>query len=106
MLTRTSSGATLQIYGGDAPHIGCVLLCQPRMSLTGDGSVSVTSSVINLLSHKDDIIAIPAAEGLCKHINQPVACSAGVHLDGAGEDEIMQLVENTKKAMSILLSSV
>ena len=54
------------LYGGDKPHVGCTVLTVPRPSLRGDGSVSCTSSVINLTGHKDEQICRYAAEALCK----------------------------------------
>ena len=33
------------LQGGERPHLGCVVQTEPRESLTGDGSVSATSSV-------------------------------------------------------------
>ena len=38
----------LTLSGGEKPHIGCVVQAVPRPSLSGDGTISVTSSVINL----------------------------------------------------------
>ena len=35
------------LKGGERPHLGCVVQTEPRVSLTGDGSVSATSSVLN-----------------------------------------------------------
>ena len=34
------------LKGGERPHLGCVVQTEPRVSLTGDGSVSATSSVL------------------------------------------------------------
>ena len=33
------------LKGGERPHLGCVVQTEPRVSLTGDDSVSATSSV-------------------------------------------------------------
>ena len=41
------------IQGGDKPHIGCTVQSVPRPSLTGNGTISATSSVLNLTGHKD-----------------------------------------------------
>ena len=42
------------IAGGDSPHIGCVTLSVPRPSLRDESAVSETTSVLNLVGHKDD----------------------------------------------------
>ena len=43
----------ITISGGDNPHIGTSVLAIPRPSLTGDESISATSSVMNMVGHKD-----------------------------------------------------
>lgn len=50
------------LQGGDQPHIGCVVQTEPRESLTGNGSVSATSSVLNYPGHKDEVICRYVAE--------------------------------------------
>ena len=44
------------LKGGERPHLGCVVQTEPRVSLTGDGSVSATSSVLNFPGHKDCLL--------------------------------------------------
>ena len=55
--TRIGDDIVLILAGGDKPHIGCVVQAVPRPSLTNDGSISVTSSVLNLTGHKDESYA-------------------------------------------------
>ena len=50
------------LKGGERPHLGCVVQTEPRVSLTGDGSVSATSSVLNFPGHKDEVICRWMAE--------------------------------------------
>ena len=56
----------LTLSGGEKPHIGCVVQAVPRPSLSGDGTISVTSSVINLTGHKDEFLCRRLAENRCK----------------------------------------
>lgn len=70
----------LSVYGGDAPHIGCVALAIPRPSLTGVGQ-SATVSVLNRTGHKDDVIAVDLAKALAAATGGVVSVSVGVHLD-------------------------
>ena len=81
------------LYGGDKPHIGCTVLAVPRLSLSGDGSVSCTSSVINLTGHKDEQICRYAAETLCKKYQAAVSCTGGFHVDGITSGQIRELME-------------
>ena len=91
---RTQNGIDIYVGGGDLSHIGTVVISQPRLSLKGDGSISCTTSVFNLLSHKDDAIAVPLAEELCKKLNQVVVVTAGVHIDNADKQEIERFIRN------------
>ena len=56
--TRIGDDIVLILAGGDKPHIGCVVQAVPRPSLTNDGSISVTSSVLNLTGHKDEFLCL------------------------------------------------
>ncbi|MBQ7795750.1 MAG: hypothetical protein IJ374_04220, partial [Lachnospiraceae bacterium] len=67
--TRVGDDILAWICGGDKPHIGCTVQAIPRPSLSGDGSVSVTSSVINVTGHKDEDLCRKVAETLCKKYN-------------------------------------
>ena len=52
----------LTLSGGEKPHIGCVVQAVPRPSLSGDGTISVTSSVINLNFYAADWLRIDAGK--------------------------------------------
>jgi hypothetical protein len=92
----TLEGVQVYVGGGTRVHIGSVAVSQPRESLKGDGTLSCTTSVLNLLGHKDDSLAVPLAEQLCRHINQAVVVTAGVHIDDANPDEIERLLANCR----------
>lgn len=102
VVTITEEGLNIYLGGGEKAHVGAIIISQPRLSLTGDGSISCTTSVINLLNHKDDKIAIPLAEELCKEINQVVVVTAGVHVDNAGVEDIKILLDNSNVMISRL----
>ncbi|MBO8125800.1 MAG: hypothetical protein H0Z38_01035 [Firmicutes bacterium] len=90
----TEEGYILHLLGGEKPHVGAVIICQPRESLTGDGSTSCTTSSLPLIGHKDDIPARPLAEVLCKLTGQPVVAVSGIHIDNATGDDIAHLQQN------------
>ena len=52
------------------PHIGCAVLAIPRPSLKSDGSMSCTSSVLNLSGHKDETLCRLLAERACVSYRQ------------------------------------
>lgn len=94
VLIDTSDGIMLYFGGGEKPHIGTVIISQPRPGMKDINTVSCTTSVINRLSHKDDSIIIPVAEAICKKTNTMVVASGGVHIDNASEEDIKRLVCN------------
>jgi hypothetical protein len=81
-------GVHLYIGGGEAPHIGSVAISLPRASLDGGDNVSCTTSVYNIMGHKDDRIAVMFAEAFCREFACVAVASAGVHVDGLGPEGI------------------
>ena len=79
------------LKGGERPHLGCVVQTEPRVSLTGDGSVSATSSVLNFPGHKDEVICRRMAEQVSKELGKRVVCTGGFHKDGISEKEIREV---------------
>lgn len=88
------------LYGGDKPHVGCAVLTVPRPSLTGDGSVSCTSSVLNVSGHKDEQICRYAAETLSRRYGVTVTCAGGFHIDGITPEQIGEIQEVLVSSLS------
>jgi len=86
----SENGISVHLIGGEAPHIGSVVLAEPRVSLTGEGR-SCTSSVLNRLGHKDEAFARDLAERLCKQAATAVCVCAGVHIEDATAEDIAWL---------------
>lgn len=80
------------VQGGDRPHIGCTVMAVPRPSLSGDGSVSCTSSVWNLPGHKDEAICRLLAEVWCKETGKVVVCTGGFHVENIRPAQIEELI--------------
>ena len=85
------------VSGGDRPHIGCVVQAVPRLSLTGDGSRSATSSVLNLTGHKDEFLCRELAETICAATGRVTVCTGGFHCDGMMKEKIAEVVDAVKK---------
>lgn len=81
------------VQGGDRPHIGCTVQTVPRPSLTGVGSVSVTSSVMNLTGHKDETLCRKLAEQVCRAFNCTVVCTGGFHVDDMSPQQIEEVIQ-------------
>ena len=80
------------IRGGDKPHIGSCVLSIPRPSLAGDEKISCTSSVLNVVGHKDENICRLVAESFCKKFNTTVICTGGFHVDNLTAEKIAEVV--------------
>ena len=79
------------LQGGERPHLGCVVQTEPRESLTGDGSVSATSSVLNYPGHKDEVVCRYVAEKISRELKRRVVCTGGFHKDGIAIEEIREV---------------
>ncbi len=80
------------VKGGDKPHIGTAVLAVPRHSLTGDGTVSTTSSVLNVTGHKDEDICRILAEKASKKYGVTTVCIGGFHIDDINDDQIKEVI--------------
>lgn len=103
LLVITNDGIMLFVGGGDKPHIGTVVVSQPRPSKKVGNGVSCTTSVTNMLSHKDDLIIVPIAEAVCRKANTVVAASGGVHIDDAEAFDIKRLMDNMEEITKKIL---
>lgn len=95
-ITRIGRDYNIILMGGQMPHIGCTVLAIPRMSLSGSGEVSVTSSVLNVIGHKDEYICRYAAEEIAKSMNAVVVCSGGFHMDHISNEQIKEVIDCVK----------
>lgn len=85
------------VQGGDRPHVGCAVLAIPRLSLTGDGSMSATASVLNVTGHKDEMICRYLAEHIAMKKNAVVVCAGGFHEDGIRQEQIQEVLDAVKE---------
>jgi hypothetical protein len=85
------------LYGGSKPHIGSIAVALPRPSLKDKRQMSSTSSVYNLLGHKDDVVAQKLSETLSARLNKNVVVVAGIHVDRITQKGIEEILENCDK---------
>ncbi|HBT48183.1 MAG TPA: hypothetical protein DEA73_09975 [Peptococcaceae bacterium] len=104
-LIPLGEGLVLYIGGGEKPHIGAVALAVPRPSLRDPEMTSATASVLAVVGHKDDELARPAALLAASRSGVPVVVVAGVHIEGAKEDEIKGLVHRSRRAVAGALAA-
>ncbi|MGN0299086.1 MAG: hypothetical protein ACI4C1_07915 [Lachnospiraceae bacterium] len=96
---------TLSVYGGDTPHIGSVVLSISRPSLTGQG-ISVTSSVLNAVGHKDETVARWFAETVAVKKECTVVCSCGIHVDNITAQQLLLVKESCSRLLQKIIYAI
>lgn len=82
---------TVNIYGGDIPHIGAVALGY-RVQLPHDlDQVTSTVSLLTVPGHKEDEIVQKAAKILSKSLNKTVVVTCGIHIKQITFEEINEI---------------
>ena len=97
-IVQMGKDIALQVTGGE-PHVGCVVLAEPRESLKKDGSRSATSSVLNAWGHKDERMLRALAEKASALGNCRVAALGGVHFDKLSEEGLKQVLRIHEEAL-------
>ena len=81
------------IRGGDVHHIGSCVMSIPRPSLKNNEKISCTSSVLNVVGHKDEKICRLVAENFCKKFKTTVVCTGGFHVDNLTSEKISEVID-------------
>ena len=90
----------VRIYNERA-HIGAVAVAEYDHT-----TKRASTSLISLLGHKDDSVAMQAAHDICKHTERPACVIAGIHLDDITGSEIRQIVSNCSAAVDKLINNI
>ena len=80
------------LKGGQNPHIGGVVLCEPGKK----------PQVIPLGSHKDHLVLQPLAETACEKYDTTVIVVGGIHVDNATKQDIEIILRNCKELESCI----
>ncbi len=94
------------VWGGTHPHIGSVAVAVPRNSLADPAQISATSSVINLVGHKDDAVARLFSERTAAYFNRNCIATAGIHIDNADKEEIELIIKTCEALCSRILTKL
>jgi hypothetical protein len=84
----------ISVWGGTKPHIGSISVSAPRPGLKDNTIMSATSSIINLIGHKDEVVARKFSEQLAAKFNKNAIATAGIHIDDITENQINILMQN------------
>ena len=95
---------SVNLLGGDAPHVGAVAVAIPRASHARPAQRSATTSVLALVGHKDDELARSMASALARRLAVTAVVTAGVHLEQAQPSDIAAVVRNARAAVKAILA--
>ena len=84
----------ISVWGGTKPHIGSISVSVPRPGLQDNTTMSATSSIINLIGHKDEVVARKFSEQLAAKFNRNAIATAGIHIDDITENQINIIMQN------------
>ena len=95
-VTSVGEDLVVAIGGGEKPHVGCVVLAQPRPSNARPGAWSASCSVLTIPPHKEEAIARGVATRLAEALGRITVVTAGIHddnLDSKGIATYLRLGE-------------
>lgn len=95
----------VSLSGGDQPHIGSAALAVPRRSLRDPAERSATSSVLNVVGHKDDALTKDASERLAAALGRRVVVVAGAHYENLDQSGIAVIRALGDRAVERLIAS-
>lgn len=104
---RLGDDVVVMLAGGEKEHIGTAALALPRPSLRGDGTMSSTSSVLNVPGHKDEALCRMAADYLASSLGCTVLATGGFHSDALSKEQIEEVISVFRRSLpgiSIALS--
>jgi hypothetical protein len=85
---RAGHDVVIVVSGGSRPHVGSVVLAQPHPAPCDRQGGSPTLSVLSISPHRDEPIARPIAESVCRASGRTTVVTAGVHEDDIDRDGI------------------
>ncbi len=100
----TPGGVSINLFGGERPHVGAVALCFPWPLASDPAKIETTAAVLPLPGHKDGELAGEVAKKIARACHLPVAVVAGLHIDNAQPQEIEGLVEASHRAAEELIA--
>lgn len=102
--STNGNGLIASLLGGDRFHLGGIAVAIPRERSNMPGMTCDVSQIC-LPGHKDVLAASLAAKALALGTGEPVAVSAGIHVDNASESEIERIMVNVETAVKVWLDS-
>ncbi len=98
------NGICAFLFGGNRPHVGGVAVAVPRKKSSGE-DLTCDISQICVPGHKDVYAAAEVARIIALESGEVTSVTAGIHMDNASKDDILQLMENARKATKAWLAN-
>ncbi|TIH17450.1 hypothetical protein D0S45_07290 [Marinifilum sp. JC120] len=92
-IERMGKDLSVNLYGGDEPHIGAVALAVPHAGLRDREKVDGSVSLLTVCGHKEDDLARKISYELATSFNCTVSVSCGIHLENATPQEIADVLK-------------
>jgi len=89
---RIGEDILLVLQGGEKPHIGSMIVCEPGKE----------TRVVRLGSHKDYIVLEPLAVTACEKYKTTVVAVGGIHIEQASQKDIELVIRNCKELESCI----
>jgi hypothetical protein len=89
---KIGENVLLILRGGEQPHIGSVIVCEPKKE----------TKIVRLGSHKDYIVLEPLAVKACEKFNTTVVAVGGIHIEHASKEDIDRVIRNCKELESCI----
>ncbi len=87
-LSRLGEDLSVQIHGGDQPHIGAVAIAYPTALSHQPNKRVTTLSSVSLPGHMEEMMARTIASKISTAIGQTVVVTCGIHIDGISKLDI------------------
>jgi len=96
----------VSIFGGDRPHIGAVAVSYRHPSLKDRQIDDVTTSVLAITGHKEDVLARNAAHRIAAETGLTTSVNCGIHLEQISEDEILIVMDLVEQLVDELIALI
>ncbi|MCQ5376452.1 MAG: hypothetical protein NO516_00195 [Candidatus Methanomethylicia archaeon] len=93
--TRVGDDILLHIWGGEKPHLGSASLCS-----------SGEPTSISVPGHMDYVVSHEAAKRICSATGKRCLAIAGIHVDDASHEDIVELVENSRRCINAIINDL
>lgn len=93
--TSVGDDILLHIWGGEKPHVGSASLCS-----------SGEPTSVSVPGHMDHVVSHEAAKRVFSATGRRCLAIAGIHVDGASHEDIVELVENSRRCIDAIINDL